>query len=110
MKSRLLMSGPDRRPLPHKPKQELWSRGRSFATVTWIEDNVRCGVKLDKTHIEHNESALSPIADVGADIDFCRFGPCVDGSELARAFFTCAGLVGAAMCSAFGCGSHDRWP
>jgi hypothetical protein len=21
-----------------------------------------------------------------------------------------AGLVGAAMCSAFGCGSHDRWP
>ena len=36
--------------------------------------------------------------------------PCVDGSELARAFFTFAGLVGAAMCSAFKCGSHDRWP
>jgi hypothetical protein len=29
--------------------------------------------------------------------------PCVDGSELARAFFTFAALVGAAMCSA----SHD---
>ena len=27
--------------------------------------------------------------------------PCVDGSELASAFFTFAGLVGAAMCSAF---------
>src|ERR1700686_3882132 len=27
--------------------------------------------------------------------------PCVDGSELARAFFTFAALVGAAMCSAF---------
>ena len=31
------------------------------------------------------------------------FGPCVDGSELARTFFTNAALVGAAMCSA----SHD---
>src|SRR3954462_9765157 len=30
--------------------------------------------------------------------------PCVDGSELARAFFTFAALVGAAMCSAFRCG------
>ena len=32
-----------------------------------------------------------------------RFGPCVDGSGLARRIFTTAGLVGAAMCSA----SHD---
>ena len=39
-----------------------------------------------------------------------QLGPCVDGSGLARAFFTFAALVGAAMCSAFGCGSHDRWP
>ena len=38
------------------------------------------------------------------------FGPCVDGSQLARTFFTYAALVGAAMCSAFRCGSHDRWP
>ena len=30
-----------------------------------------------------------------------RYVPCVDGSELARAFFTFAALVGAAMCSAF---------
>src|SRR5580698_5289845 len=29
-----------------------------------------------------------------------REGPCVDGSELARTFFTSAVLVGAAMCSA----------
>ena len=36
--------------------------------------------------------------------------PCVDGSELARAFFRFAALVGAAMCSAFRCGSHDRVP
>jgi hypothetical protein len=33
-----------------------------------------------------------------------------NGSELARTFFTSAALVGAAMCSAFECGSHDRWP
>ena len=36
--------------------------------------------------------------------------PCVDGSELARKIFTFASLVGAAMCSASECGSHDRWP
>jgi hypothetical protein len=35
---------------------------------------------------------------------------CVDGSELARTFFTLAALVGAPVCSAFRCGSHDRWP
>jgi hypothetical protein len=29
-----------------------------------------------------------------------QYLPCVDGSELARAFFTFAALVGAAMCSA----------
>src|SRR6516165_6902387 len=32
--------------------------------------------------------------------------PCVDGSELARTFFTFAALVGAAMCSAFQCGTQ----
>jgi len=40
------------------------------------------------------ESGRSP-----RDQDVC-FGPCVDGSELARTFFTNAALVGAAMCSA----------
>jgi hypothetical protein len=34
----------------------------------------------------------------------------VDGAELARAFFTFAALVGAAMCSAFECGTQGRWP
>ena len=36
--------------------------------------------------------------------------PCVDGSALARTFFARRSLVGAAMCSAFVCGLHDRWP
>jgi hypothetical protein len=39
-----------------------------------------------------------------------RFVPCVDGSELARTFFTFAALVGAAMCSACSCGTRGRWP
>jgi hypothetical protein len=39
-----------------------------------------------------------------------RYGPCVDGSGLARRIFTSQPLVGAAMCSAFECGTYDRWP
>jgi hypothetical protein len=55
-------------------------------------------------------SALSPKADsCGAATDV-GYGPCVDGSELARTFFTFAALVGAAMCSAFECGTPGRWP
>jgi hypothetical protein len=37
-------------------------------------------------------------------------GPCVDGSRLSRGYRTGAASVGAAMCSAFSCGSHDRGP
>jgi hypothetical protein len=48
-----------------------------------------------------------PKADVRVESDL---PPCVDGSELARAFFTSAALVGAAMCLACFRGSHDRWP
>jgi len=33
------------------------------------------GVSSEKAHVKHNESALPPIADIGADIDFCRAGP-----------------------------------
>jgi hypothetical protein len=32
-------------------------------------------VNRDSTHVEHNESAHPPIADMKADIDFCRSGP-----------------------------------
>jgi hypothetical protein len=40
-------------------------------------------------------------ADMDQSVPDVGFVPCVDGSELARAFFTFAALVGAAMCSAF---------
>jgi hypothetical protein len=55
-------------------------------------------------------SALPPKADIGERNLDVRFVPCVDGSELARTFFTSAASVGAAMCSACLRGSHDRWP
>ena len=55
-------------------------------------------------------SALPRTPDVSRFGRHFAFVPCVDGSGLARAFFTFAGLVGAAMCSACRCGSHDRWP
>ena len=50
--------------------------------------------------VQNAMSALHPIADMCGATRDVRFVPCVDGSELARAFFTLAGLVGAAMCSA----------
>ena len=67
-------------------------------------------VKLHGSNFEPLMSALPPKADIGTEPRDVRFVPCVDGSELARDIFTFAELVGAAMCSAFKCGSHDRWP
>jgi len=32
-------------------------------------------VKMRTTHIEQSESALALIADMRADMDFCRYGP-----------------------------------
>ena len=54
----------------------------------------------DKTRAEHNESAHPPIADMQADIDFCRSGPCVDGSGLAELSSEIAPLAVPAMGSA----------
>jgi hypothetical protein len=50
--------------------------------------------------VQNGMSALPPIADMCGATRDVRFVPCVDGSELARTFFTFAALVGAAMCSA----------
>jgi len=38
----------------------------------------RCWVTSDKTHVEHNESALALIADIPGDIDFRCNGPTAD--------------------------------
>ena len=55
-------------------------------------------------------SALPRKADINGCNRIVRYVPCVDGSELASAFFTFAALVGAAMCSAFKRGTRGRWP
>jgi hypothetical protein len=38
----------------------------------------------DKTHLEHNESALTLIADISGDMDFRREGPGADMSISAK--------------------------
>jgi len=71
--------------------------------------HVQFGVKLRSRGL-HHESVHTPISDIRPKSGHGSDVPCVDGSELARKNFTSASLVGAAMCSACLCGSHDRWP
>jgi hypothetical protein len=40
----------------------------------------------------------------------CLKGAMCGRLRIGKDFLHAAGLVGAAMCSAFKCGSHDRWP
>ena len=39
-----------------------------------------------------------------------RLGPCVERLQAVKDISQVAALVVAAMCPAFACGSHDRWP
>src|SRR5450759_4153539 len=64
-------------------------------TALWV---IRCVFILPQ---RRPLSVVGPIGDKLGRDSFVRFVPCVDGSELARTFFTFAALVGAAMCSAF---------
>ncbi len=43
------------------------------------------------------------------DLDEIR-ASCVDGARMARCLWQMTKLVGAVMCSAFECGSRNRWP
>jgi hypothetical protein len=53
---------------------------------------------------------LSPNSGARADIaGFPRRAMC-GRLRVGKENLRVAGLVGAAMCSAFSCGSHDRWP
>ncbi len=45
-------------------------------------------------------STLGQLPTLQRPMELVGYVPCVDGSELARDFFTFAILVGAAMCSA----------
>jgi hypothetical protein len=67
------------------------SPNETFSTVS---------VKTGKAQCEQMFSALPLRADIAQHERDVRKVPCVDGSGLARIFFTFAALVGAAMCSA----------
>src|SRR5262245_15383601 len=59
---------------------------------------------------EHIESASPPEADVDADIQRPPLRAMCGRLRVGKENLHVAGLVGAAMCSACLCGSHDRWP
>jgi hypothetical protein len=66
--------------------------GRAAGFFRWIG--------LDFSVHSDSDDRFGSLADISVFPQHVRFVPCVDGSELARAFFTFAALVGAAMCSA----------
>jgi hypothetical protein len=48
------------------------------------QSHCRVWVTSDKTHIEHNESGVNPIAAVPSDMDFRRNGPISDSRTAAQ--------------------------
>ena len=55
---------------------------------------------------------ISTLPNTGreADIRGCLLWAMCGRLRVGKENLHVAGLVGAAMCSAFECGSHDRWP
>ena len=81
-----------------------------------------CRLNQDDTHVTHR-----PIPDIPSDhlvdrpgglpnymisagLPGCPLWVMCGRPRVGKAIFTFAVLVGAAMCSAFECGLHDRWP
>ena len=94
-----------RPPTSHRAK--IGINNLAPSALTWINGPHRrpmsaLGQKRTSCDVR-SMSALPPKADIAKHCSDVRYGPCVDGSELARTFLTNAALVGAAMCSA----SHD---
>jgi hypothetical protein len=53
-----------------------------------------CGSKCEELHVSTSLPVFTPKADINGSLGYVTEGPCVDGSGLARAFFTMADLVG----------------
>jgi hypothetical protein len=53
---------------------------------------------------------LYPESGLNSDIGPSPFRAMCGRLRIGKDFLHAARLVGAAMCSAFECGSHDRWP
>jgi hypothetical protein len=73
--------------------------GRPVSNPALISSDVRYGSLADMAAFSRHVGLTSKAVIEATQTDV-RFVPCVDGSELARTFFTFAALVGAAMCSA----------
>ena len=67
--------------------------GRNVESLVWVING--------PDRAENGTSEVSQKADIHGARWYVSKVPCVDGSVLARAFFTFAALVGAAMCSAY---------
>ena len=57
-----------------------------------------------------DRSAIPPVADVSLRRSEPPLRAMCGRLQVGKENLHVAGLVGAAMCSAFECGSHDRWP
>src|ERR1019366_10781233 len=95
--------------MPHSPSGAS-ARPSPHVSIKSLELNALHTSQIqDMVHLNGNRSKIKCCVDRLSWLskaDNCgswnvRSVPCVDGSELARAFFTFAALVGAAMCSAF---------
>jgi hypothetical protein len=88
----------------HQAGNELnWWKGFNLeplvaAEAIW-QKSMAVKVSQQSDDMTKYDNSLPPKADSLVALR-CPLGACVDGSELARAFFTFAALVGAAMCSA----------
>src|SRR5258708_8194415 len=67
-------------------------------------------VKTGKAQGEHMFSALPLRADIALSSRHAVSCHVSTALRVGKSFLHVAGLVGAAMCSAYRCGSHDRWP
>ena len=90
-----------RRLMQNCPSKTKPTRGQSCASQQKFAADGRDGSNAPVELSWH--VGFTPDSGRACEATNRRFGPCVDGSELARTFFTSAALVGAAMCSA----SHD---
>ena len=71
--------------------------------------NVRIGSKAALTDPKSN-FRFTPESGLNSDIAPCPKSAMCGRLRVGKKNLHVAGLVGAAMCSACRCGSHDRWP
>jgi hypothetical protein len=71
--------------------------------------HVRFGLSAN-TLRSHRDVRFTPENCRASSLTRCPLRAICGRLLVGKVYFTSAALVGAAMCSAFECGSHDRWP